>query len=134
MNQFLRKFLRTRLAGQLTGLIFSKASNLVPLKRLKETPSWMAVLHPDPGYPVHIVILPKHKIANWMTLPIDDPSLYTEFVVLTQTMIHEFCLEDAGYRLIVNGGRFQTFPHLHVHLVAGEALNGQESNPPKEQS
>ncbi len=132
MNQFLRKFLRTRLAGQLTGLIFSKASNLVPLKRLKETPSWMAVLHPDPGYPVHIVILPKLKIANWMTLPIDDPSLYTEFMVLTQTMIHEFCLEDAGYRLIVNGGRFQTFPHLHVHLVAGEAFDSQEQPCAKE--
>ena len=29
-----------------------------------------------------------------------------------------FILAESGYRLIVNGGKYQDFPYLHFHLVS----------------
>ncbi|MBA4375557.1 MAG: histidine triad nucleotide-binding protein [Anaerolinea sp.] len=80
----------------------------------------MAFAHPNPSYPIHILIIPKRRIANWLALPVDDPTLYSEYIVMTQGMIRDFCLEETGYRLITNGGKYQIFPHLHIHLVAGD--------------
>lgn len=96
----------------------------IPL--LRETDSWIAFCHPTPAYPVHIVILPKKPWKDWLAVTTEDPKAFTEFVSLTQTMIRDFELTPAGYRLIMNGGSNQTFPHLHFHLVAGEQLPSQE--------
>lgn len=116
------KLLYSKPVSGLISFLFAHADKLVPVNRLRETANWLAFTHPNPTYPVHIVIVPKHEIANWMQLPMDDPALYTEFVALTQSMIKDFYLEDAGYRIIVNGGINQDFPHLHIHLVAGKAI------------
>lgn len=121
MSDLKHKILYSKPVSGLISFLFVYADKLVPVNRLRETPDWLAFTHPKPTYPVHILIVPKRKIANWMELPLDDPVLYAEFVNLTQSMIKDFCLEDAGYRLIVNGGINQDFPHLHIHLVAGEA-------------
>jgi diadenosine tetraphosphate (Ap4A) HIT family hydrolase len=37
-------------------------------------------------------------------------------VVATQSLVAEHQL--AGYRMIVNGGEYQEFPHLHFHLIS----------------
>lgn len=123
MNNPLKRFLKTKIAKVIAGIVFSRASFLIPVKRLRETDSWMAFNHPHPSYPVHIVIIPKRRIANWLALPIDDLPLYSEFIGITLGMIRDFCLEEAGYRLIINGGKYQSFPQLHFHLVAGEAYS-----------
>jgi histidine triad (HIT) family protein len=122
MSDLKHKILYSKPVSRLISFLFAHASRLVPVKRLRETPNWLAFTHPNPSYPVHILIVPRRQIANLMQLPVEDPALYAEFVALTQGMIKDFCLEDAGYRLIVNGGINQDFPHLHIHLVAGEAL------------
>ena len=119
MNSFVEHLLKTKIVSDGIGLIISRASFLVPGIRLRENSSWIAIVHPKPAYPIHIVVLPKRKIKNWMSLPLDDAPFYNEFVNITQSMIRDFCLDEAGYRLIVNGGPNQTFPHLHIHLIAG---------------
>jgi diadenosine tetraphosphate (Ap4A) HIT family hydrolase len=35
-----------------------------------------------------------------------------------QSLVVEFRLEEIGYRLIVNGGKYQDVPQLHFHLVS----------------
>ncbi len=122
MSDLKRKILYSKMVSGLISFLFAHADKLVPVNRLRETQSWLAFTHPNPAYPVHILIVPKRKITNWMELPQNDPVLYAEFVALTQGMIKDFCLEAAGYRLIVNGGIHQDFPHLHIHLVAGDAI------------
>ena len=121
----MKRFLQTKLARSLAGFLFSKANRFLPIKRLRENGNWLAFNHPRPSYPIHILIVPKRKIADWMSLPIEDAVLYADFVEISQGMIRDFCLEEAGYRLIVNGGPNQTFPHLHVHLVAGDVFSDQ---------
>lgn len=122
MSDLKHKLLYSKPVAGLISFLFAHADKLVPVNRLRETSDWLAFTHPKPVYPVHILIVSKRKITNWMQLPVDDPALYAGFVTLTQSMIKDFCLEDAGYRLIVNGGIHQDFPHLHIHLVAGEAI------------
>lgn len=122
MDHWINDFLRTKFAKRLAGIAFSKYSRFLPIRKIRENTNWLAFLHPKPCYPIHIVIVPKRKIADWMSLPIDDATLYADFVEISQGMIRDFCLEETGYRLIVNGGPNQTFPHMHVHLVAGEVL------------
>lgn len=121
MSDLKHKLLYSKPISGLISFLFAHASRLVPVNRLRETPNWLAFTHPNPTYPVHILIVPKRQITNWMHLPFEESGLYAEFVALTQGMIKDFCLEDAGYRLIVNGGVNQDFPHLHIHLVAGKA-------------
>jgi histidine triad (HIT) family protein len=121
MSGLKKRILYSKPVSGLISFLFTHADKLVPVSRLRETQNWLAFTHPNPCYPVHILIVPKRQIANWMQLPLDDPALYAEFVALTQSMIRDFCLEDAGYRMIVNGGINQDFAHLHIHLVAGKA-------------
>jgi histidine triad (HIT) family protein len=94
--------------------------NALPIKILRQTANWMAFCHPNPSYPVHIVIVPKNAWADLQAVDSSDPGFWQELIELTQSMIRDFELTAAGYRLITNGGPFQTFPLLHFHLVTGE--------------
>ena len=91
----------------------------MPGERLAETENWFAVRHPKPTYPLHILLIPKKPIHDWLSFPQDDPQLYGEFIRLSQRLIIEEGLTEKGYRLIINGGEYQSIPQLHVHLVSG---------------
>mgnify|MGYP003835156653 FL=1 len=90
----------------------------------------MVFNHPNPAYPVHIILVPKKPVIDWLSVEPDhtDMAVMQEFIELTQSMIREYQLTNTGYRLIMNGGNYQTFPHLHVHLVSGDAFPAQEKN------
>ena len=114
---------------KIIGFIFSQASFFVPGKRLCETRNWMAIRHPKPAYPVHILIIPKQAIADWLAFPVSEPELFSEFVDLSQRLIREEGLEKKAYRFIVNGGAYQSIPRLHVHLVSGDPDNSTGRTP-----
>lgn len=114
---------------KIIGFIFSQASFFVPGKRLCETRNWMAIRHPKPVYPVHILIIPKQAIADWLAFPVSEPELFSEFVELSQRLIREEGLEKKAYRLIVNGGDYQFIPQLHVHLVSGDPVDNTGRTP-----
>ncbi len=102
-------------------MVFSKASYLVPGERLRETKHWLVIRHPQPAYPVHLLLLPKHDYPDWPSIALTETELLSEYLELTRDLIRELNLEKDGYRLIVNGGKYQEFPHLHIHLVSGDA-------------
>lgn len=103
-------------------MVFSSASFLIPGKRLRETKHWIVIQHPQPAYPLHLLLLPKHAYPDWLSLPPTDAEFWSEYIELTHELIRERNLEEKGYRLIVNGGKYQEFPHLHIHLVSGEPV------------
>jgi histidine triad (HIT) family protein len=124
MNEFIQRLLKKAIKVPVLHRIMSRnilhALQVLRLTALRETPGWMAFCHPSPAYPVHIIIVPKKPWKDWLDLEVKDPEVMREFVTLTQAMIRDFELTPAGYRLIMNGGANQTFPHLHFHLVAGD--------------
>ena len=120
MSSFKKKVMESATARKALAWLFVHAPRTVPISPLRETRNWLAFCHPAPSYPVHIVILPRKPWKDWLEVTVEDPEVLTEFVTLTQSMIRDFELTPAGYRLIMNGGPNQTFPHLHFHLVAGD--------------
>jgi histidine triad (HIT) family protein len=87
----------------------------IPVERLRETNSLMAFFHPRPDYPIHVIFVPKKAIRSLADLDPADPFL-ADLVSAVQSLVVEYHLP--AYRLIVNGGEYQEFPHLHFHLIS----------------
>ena len=115
-----------RLAQALLPWMLTHMSFALPVHKLRETPTLLAFYHPQPGYAVHILIVPRKAIPNLAGLTAEDSALLAEVLQVVQSLVGELGLEQAGYRLIVNGGAYQDLPQLHWHLVAGEVLQAQE--------
>ena len=91
----------------------------LPVERLRETSTLLAFYHPHPSYPLHILLVPKKPIATLGEL---DPATDTDFLAdlysTAQSLVEQFQLTQSGYRLILNGGKYQDFPYLHFHLIS----------------
>lgn len=94
---------------------------LIPARRLLETDTLLAFEHPNPSYPVHILIVPRRPISGLAAINQEDSSLLGDVIVVLQSLVASLGLQDSGYRLIINGGKYQEFPQLHFHLVSGGA-------------
>jgi histidine triad (HIT) family protein len=102
--------------------VLKNMSFALPVERLSETATLLAFLHPAPAYPLHILLVPKRPIPSLSELdPRADSEFLADVYATTQKLVRQFNLEAGGYRLIVNGGKYQDFPYLHFHLVAYQA-------------
>lgn len=90
----------------------------LPLQRLRETKTLVAFHHPKPSYPIHILIMPKKALRSLADLGEADTAFLAELFQTVQSLVAELQLESAGYRLIVNGGKYQDVPQLHFHLIS----------------
>jgi len=112
----LRKVFRLRFIALLIGFLFTRMSFLLPIKRLRDTPNLIAFQHPSPGYKFHLLIVPKRQVQTLADLDPNDTAFLADLYAAVQSLVKEFDLK--AYRLIVNGGEYQDFPHLHFHLVS----------------
>ncbi len=112
----IRRFLHIRFITWIIGWIFAHMSFVLPLKRLRDSPNLLAFQHPSPSYKFHVLIVPKRRAKSLVELDPQDTAFLTDLYSTTQSLVKEFDLK--AYRLIVNGGEYQDFPHLHFHLVA----------------
>jgi diadenosine tetraphosphate (Ap4A) HIT family hydrolase len=62
-----------------------------------------------------VIILPKKDIRSFAELTPADPFV-EDLVTVVQSLVAEYHLP--AYRLLVNGGDYQEFPHLHFHLIS----------------
>lgn len=94
-------------------------SFLIPVERLRETSLLLAFYHPNPAYPIHILIVPKKGIPTLMHLAPEDSQLLSEVFQTIASLVQELELEKQGYRIITNGGHYQDIQQLHFHLISG---------------
>ena len=111
---------RTSLTRDLIAWSLAHMSFTLPIKKLRETPTLLAFHHPSPAYPVHILLVPKKAVTSLAAPEASDPAFLQDLLRCVQELVQELGLEESGYRLIVNGGKFQEMPQLHFHLVGGE--------------
>jgi len=110
MRHLLRYF------APLIGWIFARMSFVLPIKRLRETETLMAFHHPKPAYQFHVLLVPKKPVISLMEFDATDTTFLTDLYSTVQSLVDEFQLP--AWRLIVNGGEYQDFPHLHFHLIS----------------
>ena len=75
------------------------------------------MVFPDihPVRPVHLLIIPKKHIPDFLVLT--DPVLTGKLLTVAQQMIKREGLMDKGFRVSINGGGAQLVQHLHIHLM-----------------
>jgi histidine triad (HIT) family protein len=117
------KLARMRVLRPLVYFFFSHMNNFLPVERLSENEYWVAFHHPQPAHPLHILMMPRRNIENLMDAPGSSPELFSALFTMVQSLITEFKLEHYGYRLITNGGPYQSIPQWHWHLIS--ELNGE---------
>ena len=118
MKKWLIRLARLPIASLWLGWIFTYMSFIVPVKRLRETETLLAFHHPQPSYSIHILIVPKRPYPDLLALETADTRFLTDLFQTVQSLVRQFGLEQSGYRLITNGGKYQDIPQLHFHLVA----------------
>jgi histidine triad (HIT) family protein len=108
----------------LIGWIFAHMSFAIPVRRLRETKTLMAFYHPKPAYAFHVLLVPKKAVASLKEFDSADTAFLQDVYSTVQKLVIEY--ELSSYRLILNGGEYQGFPHLHFHLIA--EVKGSKSN------
>jgi histidine triad (HIT) family protein len=117
--RFLRFFTHTKIGRLLIGWIFAHMSFILPIKRLHETETLLVFNHPEPSYPVHILLVPKKAIGSLVDLNEGDNEFLHDVFRTAKSLVEELEISQTGYRLILNGGEYQEVPQLHFHLVSG---------------
>ena len=115
---------RSRVGRLLTGCLFASFSFALPVKRLRENRTLLAFHHPRPAYPVHILLVPKKALGGLEDIGPAEAAFLQDLFAAVHSLVAEFGLEEKGYRLIANGGKFQEVKQLHFHLVSE---NGEDS-------
>jgi histidine triad (HIT) family protein len=75
--------------------------------------------------PVHVLIVPKHCIPRVALAQADDAALLGRMLLAGRVIAEKLGVLESGYRLVINNGRDagESVPHLHIHLLAGRAMN-----------
>jgi histidine triad (HIT) family protein len=132
MRHLLRSLLQGQIGRTLLNWGLAHMTFALPVRRLRETDTLLAFYHPQPSYPVHIVLVPKRPVATLLDLPADDTAFLRDLVQTVQDLVRELGLEERGYRLIANGGAYQDVPQCHFHLIADRQQKpgtGQDPQP-----
>jgi histidine triad (HIT) family protein len=74
-----------------------------------------------PRAPTHILVMPREHIGSAADLTDGHAPLVGRLFTAAADIARSEGIADAGYRLVVNVGRWggQTVDHLHIHLMGG---------------
>jgi histidine triad (HIT) family protein len=75
----------------------------------------LAIKNIEPVAETHLLIIPKAHRETFLDL---DQNIGQIFEV-AQKIVKNKNL-TGGYKLVINGGKYQSVPHFHLHLLAGK--------------
>lgn len=113
-------FARTGVGGFVARWGFAHAVRWLPVEKLDESDLVIAFRHPEPSYPIHVLIVPKRAIVGLAALRPGDAPLILEVIDAAQRCAAKLHLRQRGYRLEVNGGAYQDVRQLHFHLISAD--------------
>ena len=107
--------------------IFGKIiSGEIPSEFLYEDEHCIAINDINPQAPVHVLVIPKVKIATVNDIQPVHAELIGNMVLVAQKIARQEGIDEDGYRLVINcnqhGG--QEVYHIHLHLMGGHQLGG----------
>lgn len=119
IKRFLYALVKRDIGSAILSWMMARIPGRLPLDVLYESQSTLAFHHPRPSYPLHILIMPKKRYRTLWEIPQTDQDLVWELWSAVGNCVRQYQLEDSSYRVILNGGRSQEVPYLHVHLIGG---------------
>lgn len=106
--------------------IFEKIlSKEIPSDAVYEDDDVYAFRDIQPQAPVHVLVIPKKKIARFASLPDWDDKEAGRFFKKVAEVAAKLELEENGYRIVINNGKHgqQTVEYLHAHILGGRQLS-----------
>lgn len=122
ISKRLFSFAKSSVGDLIIGLAFEKFSSLIPVRKIKETDKVVAFWHPKPFYEKHILIVPKKRIKNLLSISNSDMEYVDEIYKTVKEVVKKLKWEDGGYTLLTNGGNRQEVNQLHFHLWSGKIV------------
>jgi histidine triad (HIT) family protein len=104
--------------------LFGKViSREIPADIVYEDDQCLAFRDINPQAPIHVLLIPKHKIPRLVDATSDDQALLGHMMVVAGQIARELGAGDA-FRLVVNNGADagQSVFHLHMHILAGRGF------------
>ncbi|MFA5994904.1 MAG: HIT domain-containing protein [Patescibacteria group bacterium] len=98
----------------------------IPANFLYETASVFVVNDLYPKAKVHVLVIPKRHIANLNELTEANVSIMQDIGLAIKAVTAQLNIAKTGYKVICNNGQDggQVIPHLHFHVLGGEAIRG----------
>jgi len=105
-------------AGPLVRVLFTRASIVLPVSWIVQTPRVVVFWHPRPSWQRHLLLVPKAPIASYAEVDAANAHFLRELLQVAPlaAQLVRPPLEDYG--LIMNGGALQDVQQLHFHLVS----------------
>lgn len=96
----------------------------IPADIVFENDDVLAFRDIDPQAPVHVLVIPKRRIATINDLAPGDAELIGRLVLVARKIAAEEGLSENGYRLVLNCNRDggQSVYHIHLHLLGGRRM------------
>lgn len=97
----------------------------IPADIVHEDDEILAFRDVNPQAPVHVLVIPKRRIATINELETSDAELVGRLILTARQIAADEGLSEDGYRLVFNcnekGG--QSVYHIHLHLLGGRQMN-----------
>jgi histidine triad (HIT) family protein len=100
------------------------ATGEIPAKLVYEAEDFIAFHDTKPQAPVHVLIVPRKCIPRIAEAEAGQAELLGRMLLATREIAEKLGGLQTGYRVVINNGRDagESVPHLHIHLLAGRAL------------
>ncbi len=105
--------------------VFEKiAAGQIPARMVYEAVDFIAFHDVTPVAPVHVLIVPRVCIPRVALAGAEQADLLGRMLLATREIAESLGVLESGYRLVINNGSDagESVPHLHIHLLAGRAL------------
>ena len=78
----------------------------------------------SPQAPVHVLVIPKRRIARVSAAVDEDAGLLGHLLLVARDVAAREGIAEGGYRLVINNGDDggQSVDHVHVHVLGGRAM------------
>ena len=96
----------------------------LPARVVYEDGHVLAFHDAHPQAPVHVLVIPKRKAADFSALAEREPEEVGHFFRGVAAAARSLGLLEDGYRVVLNSGRDanQTVAYVHAHILAGRGL------------
>jgi histidine triad (HIT) family protein len=97
----------------------------IPAEIVHEDDQVLAFRDIAPQAPIHILIVPKHRIDRVGAARPEHQDMLGALLLAAAEIARNEGIDETGYRLVINHGPHggETVPHLHVHLLGGRPLH-----------